>query len=192
MSRVRGSRERFLAATAQLLRRQGYHASGLSQIVRESGAPKGSLYFLFPEGKEALAREALEVSGEAMRASIASWIENAASPVDAIVTVCESLAAQLEESRFEAGCPLATVVLEAALRSEPLRMVCASAYAEWETVIARRLLDAGLSEVRAKTLATAILAAIEGALLLARAHRDASALRSVGDELGRLVQEALR
>jgi TetR/AcrR family transcriptional repressor of lmrAB and yxaGH operons len=53
------SKQRMIAATATLMQRQGYHATGLNQIVKEARAPKGSLYFHFPGGKEELAETAL-------------------------------------------------------------------------------------------------------------------------------------
>jgi TetR/AcrR family transcriptional repressor of lmrAB and yxaGH operons len=55
---------RLLGTAADLFQRQGYHGTGLNQILAESGAPKGSLYHYFPEGKEALAAAALGRSGE--------------------------------------------------------------------------------------------------------------------------------
>ena len=61
------SRSRLLNATAQLLQRQGYHATGLSEIVEKSAAPRGSLYFYFPGGQEELACAALRQSGTRWR-----------------------------------------------------------------------------------------------------------------------------
>ena len=68
------SREAFIASTGRLLRRQGYAATGLNEIVSRSGAPKGSLYFHFPGGKEELAAAAMERTGEELRGAIAAVI----------------------------------------------------------------------------------------------------------------------
>ncbi len=56
------TRDHIIDTTSQLLEQQGYFATGLNQIVQESGAPKGSLYYYFPEGKEELTAEAIERS----------------------------------------------------------------------------------------------------------------------------------
>ena len=66
-SNGRASREAFVEATGELLRRQGYAATGLNEIVARSGAPRGSLYFHFPGGKQELALAAMERTGEQLR-----------------------------------------------------------------------------------------------------------------------------
>ena len=67
------TRERMLDTTGRLLQHQGYAATGLNQVVAESQAPKGSLYFHFPGGKEQLAAEALERSGQGTIGSGPKW-----------------------------------------------------------------------------------------------------------------------
>ncbi len=55
---VSSTRDQIIEATAGLLETQGYRATGLNQIIEESGAPKGSLYYYFPGGKEEFSTEA--------------------------------------------------------------------------------------------------------------------------------------
>jgi TetR/AcrR family transcriptional repressor of lmrAB and yxaGH operons len=56
------SREKILTAASMLFQVKGYNATGLSEILKESGSPKGSLYYYFPGGKEELALEAINES----------------------------------------------------------------------------------------------------------------------------------
>ena len=51
------TRTRMIEATALLLRRRGYHGTSLNDILSASGAPRGSLYFHFPGGKDQLVIE---------------------------------------------------------------------------------------------------------------------------------------
>ena len=183
-----GSRARFVETTAALLRRQGYHATGLAQIVEESGAPKGSLYFHFPGGKETLAQAALERSGEEMQAKLAAIATGAGSPAAAVRAVTKRLADELEASRFQDGCPVATVALEAAAQVPALQAVCSASYGRWQELLEGYLAHAGLPAARARALANLVLAAVEGALLLSRAHADTTPLRAAGEELAALLE----
>ena len=115
------TREKLVEATATLLQRQGFHGTGLLDIVKESGAPRGSLYFHFPDGKEALACAALEGAGSRYRELIEALVAAAPHPGDAVYAVCEFLGQSLEASKFTEGCPLATVGLEASSTSEAER-----------------------------------------------------------------------
>ena len=47
-----------LETTARLLQHRGYHGTALSDILEESAAPRGSLYFHFPGGKDQIVMEA--------------------------------------------------------------------------------------------------------------------------------------
>jgi TetR/AcrR family transcriptional regulator, lmrAB and yxaGH operons repressor len=173
------SRERMLRTAAKLFRTQGYHATGLNQVLTEGGAPKGSLYFHFPGGKEQLAVESLQLSG----GEFGRQLSQAGSLDEAL----ELLAHNLIESDFKDGCPIATVALDAAADSEQIRHACDEAYRSWEKVIADFLARHGVEDSQA--LATTVLAAIEGALLLARTRKDLTPLTQVGKHLKLLVQK---
>ena len=64
MPRRTDSRSRMIHAASELFRQRGYHATTFSDVVRESGAPRGSTYFHFPGGKQELAREAIARAGD--------------------------------------------------------------------------------------------------------------------------------
>jgi AcrR family transcriptional regulator len=76
MPRKTDARPRAIATAARLFRIQGYTATGLTQILKESGAPKGSFYFHFPRGKAQLAEEAIDqyvTARMAVLQSISQW-----------------------------------------------------------------------------------------------------------------------
>ena len=171
------SKAKLVAATAELLQRQGYHATGLAQIVEESGAPRGSLYFYFPGGKEELACAALAEAGSAWRERLETLVNDTPDLLAALDAVCNTLGDALEASGFELGCPVATVALEASSASEPVRATCASHFAQWERSIAARLRGSGVPRATAAELAVTVLATVEGALLLAKVERSRRPLR---------------
>ena len=101
-----------------------------------------------------------------------------------------ALADELRASDYLDGCPVATVVLEAAGQSAPLQAICSRSYARWQTLIEDYLRASGFEPDRAQSMANLVLCAIEGALLLSRAHRDTTPLRAVGEQLAGLVSSA--
>jgi TetR/AcrR family transcriptional repressor of lmrAB and yxaGH operons len=177
------SREAFLRATAELLQRQGYSATAVTEIVARSGAPKGSLYFLFPGGKEELAVAAMTRSGERLRQAIVAILDSGEDLGESLGRLVDAMAAGLEGSSFQDGCPIATVTLEAASGSDAVRDAADGVFATWLEALRARLLAAGLTAEAAERRALLVLAAIEGALILARARRDIGPLTAVRDEL---------
>ncbi len=177
------AKERMLATAAELLQRQGYHGTGLAEVLAESGAPRGSMYFHFPGGKEQLACEALRASGQRWKSRIAEIVEEVKDPVLVIERVCAMLGDELEASGYRLGCPVATVALEASTDSEPIRQTCADHFADWETIVAQHLEGHGVSAEAAKIAATVTLASIEGALLLARVYKSRLPLERVSRAL---------
>lgn len=172
-----------LEAAGTLLQRQGYASTGLNQILAESHAPKGSLYFHFPGGKEALVAEALEKSSESLTQMLEGVLATAPSSDVALDAITMYFAGHLESSQYTKGCPIATVALEQSAISDPLHGVCSRTYARWQAAIAARLVREGRTHERADQLAQFCLATIEGALLLCRAHRSIEPLRRASAEL---------
>ena len=183
------SRQAFVEATAELLRRQGYNATGLNEIVARSGAPKGSLYFHFPGGKQELAVAAMSQAGDELRQAIGAIVMSSDDLGESLGRLIDALAAGLESSGYEMGCPIATVTLEVAASSEAVRATADAVFTSWLEVLQERLLAAGLTAADAERRALLVLAAIEGALILARARRDsAAALGCCAQELVALTR----
>lgn len=180
-------RDDIIDTTCRLLEVQGYHATGLNQIIEDSGAPKGSLYYYFPEGKEALAAEAVARSAAGIAANIErSLAGTAGDPAAAVVGFIRELAGHVTASGYRQGGPITGVALEAASSSERLRLACRDAYRAWQAIIADTL-RSQYGEARARRLAVLILAAIEGGIILARVEQSERPLLDVADEIERLL-----
>jgi TetR/AcrR family transcriptional repressor of lmrAB and yxaGH operons len=180
------TRQRFLRTAANLFQRQGYHATGLNQVVTEGRAPKGSLYFHFPGGKEQLAAEAVTAGGASLGARMAAAVADAGSAGEAVTALGRFFATRLLESDFTAGCPVATIALEASASAD-IRAACDGAYGEWLAGIAAVLARHGVPSPSAD--AQLVLSAVEGALLLARVRRDATVVTDVTTRLAHLLEQ---
>jgi AcrR family transcriptional regulator len=185
------TRERIVDASAELMRRQGYAATGVKQIVTEAKAPFGSLYHHFPGGKEELGAESVRVSGALYELLIPAVFDPAPDLVSAVRAFFAGAAEHLRETDYEDACPIATVALEVSSSSETMRIACADVFESWITAGLPRFTAAGLSEARARRLVIAMLSALEGAFVLARASRSTEALDVAGELMAAAVQRAL-
>jgi len=174
------TRRRLVETTAQLLQRQGLNGTGVLEVLRESGAPRGSLYFHFPGGKEQLTVEAIEYSRSVITAWLRKSLDAHSEPGAAFVDITERYARRLERSEYTLGCPIAAVALEGTPLSDNLRRASEAALAEWEELLSGYLAERGLGADRARSVATAFICSLEGALMLARARRTAEPMRAVG------------
>jgi TetR/AcrR family transcriptional repressor of lmrAB and yxaGH operons len=165
------TRARLIEATRTLVEAHGYFGTGLNQILAESGAPRGSMYFHFPEGKDALVGAALASAGQEIDQLVRDLDEVAPTALSLVQHLIDALAERMESSHYTKGCPLATVALEVAASHDALQAICAGAYLGWQQILAVRLVAEGRSVARADQTASAVLALIEGALLLSRARR---------------------
>jgi TetR/AcrR family transcriptional repressor of lmrAB and yxaGH operons len=152
----------------RLFRRQGYASTGLQQILAESGAPKGSLYHYFPEGKEALGKAAVQLAGNLMAEMLAGLAERHREPRAFVKAYCQVMAGWMEESEFRSGCPIATTMLETAPHSPMLTEAGGHAIDRWIEIVASVFGKAGSAPREAKVKAQLLIATMEGALILAR------------------------
>ncbi|MBK9050775.1 MAG: TetR/AcrR family transcriptional regulator [Chloroflexi bacterium] len=175
------AREEILQATTALLEKQGSHATGLNEIIRESGAPKGSLYYYFPEGKDQLVSEAVLAAGQGVAARIRANLADIG-----LAAFILRIAENVESSGFAAGSPLTAVAMETATTNERINLACREAYGLLVTAFQDYLQTNGVEPGRALEQATFITAAIEGGIILSRTYHTADPLRTVAGQLGLL------
>ena len=181
------AREQIVEATCDLLEAQGYHATGLNQIVAESGAPKGSLYHYFPDGKEELAAAAIDRTGRNLAGRVQTGLAFYDDPAEAVTFLTARIADAIEQSGFRAGGPLTTVAMETATASEQINLACRAAYDRLQGAFAAKLAASGYTPQRSAELAAFITAAIEGGIILSRTYHTGDPLRRVGQELAALL-----
>jgi TetR/AcrR family transcriptional regulator, lmrAB and yxaGH operons repressor len=120
MPRSTDSRLRMIYAAAQLFRQRGYHATAFADVIEASGAPRGSIYFHFPGGKQELAREAIVLAGDEIEQMVADAAGRSDGPGSFVRALGDMMAARLESSHYRSGCAIATMVLELTPESEEL------------------------------------------------------------------------
>ena len=185
------TRSQIIQTTCTLFERQGYHATGMNEILSASGAPKGSLYYYFPAGKEELAEEAIALTAaglcERIRANLALYTD----PVEAICQFVRRIGDHVEAAQFSAGGPLTAVAMETATSSERLNLACRAAFADIQAAFAEKLIAGGCAPEQADILTTFITASIEGGTLLSRTAHSVDPLRRIADVLDITLRSAL-
>ena len=171
MPRRTDSRSRMIHAAAELFRQRGYHATTFSEVVRESGAPRGSTYFHFPGGKQELAREAIARAGDEVEELVDEAARHAGDPGSLIRAMAQIHTSRLERSGYQSGCAIATMVLELAPRDEEFSADFDNVFARWRAALVARFEPWGLDPDRAAALADLTISAFEGAAVLSRAAR---------------------
>ena len=177
------ARDQILQTTCTLLEKQGFHGTGLNEIVKESGAPKGSLYYYFPEGKDQIAAEAVLQSGQVTAERIQAGLAESSSASKAVYDFVLKVADNVELSGFAAGSPLTAVAMETATTSERINLACREAYGALQNAFKDKLLESGFTKTRSEELSTFITASIEGGIILSRTYHTADPLRLVAKQL---------
>jgi TetR/AcrR family transcriptional regulator, lmrAB and yxaGH operons repressor len=168
-----GTKDRIVKAATILFQTKGYHATGLNEILRESNAPKGSLYYYFPNGKEQLALEAINQTKTFIEKTIRERLDIIQDPAESIKNSIEEMADNLnvdvdEKLSFRSTKKVSInlIAMETATSSETLRIACESAFKTWQNVYYQKMMDGGFERKRAEKLSLVIQTMIEGAIIM--------------------------
>lgn len=175
--------DRMIASAVKLLAMHGFQATSFSSVLKDSGAPRGSIYHHFPEGKDQLIGAAIDVAGDRALALTDSFAGlSAAQIVDAFAGLWRAV---LIRSDFRAGCAVVAVTVSADVPELTER--AAAVFRSWRERLAAALEAAGVEADRASALAVTIIAACEGATVLCRAERSLEPLEAVAAQLRALA-----
>jgi AcrR family transcriptional regulator len=172
--------ERIVRAMAELLRVQGYAATGIQQLARVAGAPTGSIYHHFKGGKREVTAAALRQAGAAYIQLLPLLLDPHPDLAAGVEAAFASAAEDLENTGWANLCPVGTVAGEVADTEPELREVAAEVVRSWVDEGTAYLVGRGLSAHDARSVTYALLTALEGAFLLARAQRSAEPLLAAG------------
>jgi TetR/AcrR family transcriptional repressor of nem operon len=184
MPRRDESRADLVKHGTQLMLRSGYAGTGLVELLRAAGVPKGSFYNHF-DSKEAFGVELVQEYYAWHDRLLASLLaETDRSPLERLRSYFELLLQRAVDASPEArGCLIGMLALEMAGSSEPLRGSVNDAFGRWQARLAELLRQAQVAgelapEHDPQPLAAMLMEGWEGALMRARASREVEALRS--------------
>ena len=181
------TRDRLVRATSRLLRTQGYASTGLNQVMAEADAPKGSMYFHFPGGKEELAAAAVDRFAERSTARIERILDEHGTAAEAVYAIFDSYVAHLDQTEYREGCAVASVALDGASSHASLGDATRRALVGWTDRIAEALEAEGRTPEEAHGLATVVIAALEGTVVMAKGQQSTEPVATARDTLAALL-----
>ncbi|MFD9520274.1 TetR/AcrR family transcriptional regulator [Streptomyces sp. NPDC059979] len=182
-----GTRDRLVRTASRLMQHGGYENTPVKQLVREAEATLGSLYHFFPGGKQELAVAAIHFGDEEFAEMLRSGLGAHPDPAQAVEAVAVLLARELEASGWRDGCPVTATALETLGRLPEVQAACAKAFANWEELVAAKLLASGHPEPQARDLAATVINTLGGAEVSAQVGQSRTPLLVAGRHLARLV-----
>jgi AcrR family transcriptional regulator len=172
-------------SAAALISARGLSATSLADVLADSGAPRGSIYHHFPQGKGQLAQDAVRWTGERVLAHQAALA--GPRPEDVLERFIGMWRAVVTGSEAAAGCVVAGVAVDTGAEQQRLLEAVRDTFRAWVSLLAAQLEARGVPADRAGSVARATLAGMEGALILCRAEGDVGPLDTVAAELMRLL-----
>ena len=183
-------REKIVAGAADMLGRRGLNATSIRETAKHAGAPLGSTYHYFPDGKAQLAAEAVRYAGGRVAAGLERALRQ--GPVAGLGAYLDLWRTIIVDGDYRVGCPVLAVAIEEPGSGErPAALgAAAEAFDTWQSLLAASLREHRTPPEQAAQLAALTVAAVEGAVAMCRAQRSTAALDAVDAQLHALLRTA--
>ena len=186
---TKGQRTRrdIVERSAPVFNTKGYSGASMGDLVRATGLGKGGIYNHF-SGKEEIALEAFDYATEIMRERFRRALEGKDVYLDKLFAVVDVLGALAEDPPVAGGCPVLNTAVEAEDVHPVLKEKAADAMEDWLRLVGRIVRDGMMSgefrpETDPRSVASVVVAALEGAVVLARLHDEPAHMRRTVEHL---------
>lgn len=178
---MNATKKKLIAAGAELFCIHSYQGTGINDILKACGVPKGSFYNHFAS-KEDFALAVVEFHREATCEFLtANLCNEALGPLERIGAYIDAFNQDVVDSCFSVGCPLGTMAQEMACLSEPLRTALTAVFQMQVDALAdcvRLGQKSGVIAAEIEPVATAmfIMSSLEGSQIMAKTYQSAEPL----------------
>ena len=189
------TRERIVEAARELFFKQGYTATGMSQILEAAKANSGSLYHFFPSKEDLLAAVLEKYQSMLDPHVLRPAFAREKDPIKRLFAILEGYRLLLEHTNFELGCPIGNLALEVSNSQKKARKLIIANFNAWrETVggLIEKAADRMPADIDPPAVATYVLATMEGAVMLARAYRSFEPFDQAINQLEKYINRLVR
>jgi TetR/AcrR family transcriptional regulator, transcriptional repressor for nem operon len=176
------TRQRIVELAAPVFNRQGYAGASLRDLIGATGLEKGGIYNHFGS-KEQLALEAYDYAISRVTDRLARSQDGLTDGVDRLVGMIEAFAVNARRPAVDGGCPMMNTAIEADDTNAELSERARESMTSWHRLVGRIVKDGKAAGTFAADLDPYALAALEGALMLARLYSDPAHMDRVVDHL---------
>jgi TetR/AcrR family transcriptional repressor of lmrAB and yxaGH operons len=183
------SRAKMVRSAASLISEHGVNATSFSEVLADSGAPRGSIYHHFPEGKKQLTEAAMSLTSERMLNYLRSG--SGVTPLEVFDHFVAIWRVVVVSSKGASGCAIAGVAVDSDLDSVDLMRAARDIFRSWASLLSEQLIAVGVASTQASEIALTSLATMEGALILCRVEASVEPLDVATAQLRALVANSL-
>ncbi|PZO44806.1 MAG: TetR/AcrR family transcriptional regulator [Leptolyngbya sp.] len=195
MSKAQATKAHIIEQAATLFNQQGYAGSSISDLMRVTGLQKGGIYNHF-RSKDELALEAFAFAVERIQQSFRGALRGKRHAVDRLVAILGVYENFLADPPVQGGCPILNTAVESDDAYPALRERAQLAMDGWRSLI-ERIVTKGIARgelqptADGQTVATILIATIEGGIMLSKLYDDPSHLERALNHLSTYVQQQL-
>ena len=190
MTEAPDTRDRVIDAAIALMRRSGFSGAGINEILKESGAPKGSLYHFFPQGKRQIVSEAIGVYSRRVLAVYDEALSKADTPGERVRRVFQVAAQRLEQSEYRQSCAGGAVSLDLDPELEVVRLAVSRYFEDWIALLSKHFDFA--DKRRARSFSGLLLSAVQGGYIRGRAEQSSRAFKDAAAWLAEVAEQEAR
>lgn len=195
MSKAEETKARIIQQAAVLFNLQGYAGASMSDLMRMTGLQKGGIYNHF-RNKDELALAAFDFAADCLQRKFTGALTGKRHAVERLLAILSVYEHLLDDPSVQGGCPILNTAVESDDTHPALRHRAQQAMDGWRNLI-RRVVEQGIrrgelrSSVDADTVATVLIATIEGAVMLSKLYGDSAYLVQALNYLKTYVQQQL-
>lgn len=184
MSPPNDTRERILDSARELIYTRSYATVGVAEICADAGVKKGSFYHFFPSKRDLTVAVLDSRFADLKRYLLDRAFTSEIAPLDRLARLVDGVIAFQTELHHQTGmvpgCPFGNLAAEQSTQDEVLRCATERSLGRIGEAISRAVADAlaagEIGRIDVTATADAMLAYLEGVILLAKARNDPAVL----------------